>query len=565
MRLSYFRSLTILILSATAVFGCSLETRQNEESEPKAELQINDDPKALSILLYEEEQKPQTQLSEISELETKASIEKLDSYIEKKELDKVEFRDAWWHIRHGQQLDNSINSRIQTHINWFSKHQDYLDRVARRAQPYLYFIVEELKKENMPLEIALLPIVESGFQPFAYSHGRAAGMWQFIPSTGKLYGLKQDWWYDGRRDPYESTLAAIRLLKALHRSFDGDWLLALAAYNSGTGNVIRAVKKNKKKNKPTDFWHLELPVETENYVPKLLALKAIVNKPESYGLSLYPVSYQPHFERVDSGSQIDLAMVAELAEVPIETVYRYNSGFNRWATPPEGPHVITLPKESAKIYRERLANTPKTERITWKRHKVKSGETLSHIARKYHTTTAQIKQLNSIRKNNIVAGKYLIVPVSGKSLKTYSLSARQRLNSIQSRKRSGTKVVHTVKSGDTFWDLSRQYKVQTRSLAKWNGMAPGDSLKVGQKLVIWTQSSRALPKQNDMVFGRLKTTRTINYKVRSGDSLSYIASKFKVRVQDLKRWNKELNKRKYLQPGQKLKLKIDVRQQFGQS
>ena len=479
-----------------------------------------------------------------------------------------EFHDAWWEIKQGQMLPNKINAKVKMHINWFSRHQDYLDRVARRAQPYLYFIIEELKKENMPLELALLPIVESGYQPFAYSHGRAAGMWQFIPSTAKLYGLKQNWWYDGRRDPVESTKAAIKLLKRLAKRYKGDWLLALAAYNSGTGNINKAIKYNKKHGRGTSFWDLRLPKETENYVPKLLALKALINNPEKYGVSWYPVPYEKHIEVVDAETQIDLALVADLAKLPIETIYRYNSGYNRWSTPPKGPHNIVLPKESAKIFAENLKKTPKHQRITWKRHKIKKGETLSALAHKYHTTVKQLETLNNIRSKYIRAGKYIIVPVSGKNIKRYTLSAQQRLNIIKSTKRSGHKYTFRVQKGDTFWDLSRKYKVSIKKLAKWNGMAPGDKLKVGQKLVVWTKDPNISIRSallGNRYYHSKETSRTINYSVRRGDSLARIADKFNVRIHDLKRWNAQVRHLKYIQPGQKLKLIIDVRQQSGQS
>ncbi len=479
-----------------------------------------------------------------------------------------EFHDAWWEIKQGQMLPNKINNKVRMHISWFSKHQDYLDRVARRAQPYLYFIIEELKKENMPLELALLPIVESGYQPFAYSHGRAAGMWQFIPSTAKLYGLKQNWWYDGRRDPVESTKAAIKLLKRLAKRYNGDWLLALAAYNSGTGNISKAIKYNKKRGRGTSFWDLKLPKETENYVPKLLALKALINNPEKYGISWYPVPYEKHIEVVDAETQIDLALVADLAKLPIETIYRYNSGYNRWSTPPKGPHNIVLPKESAKVFAENLKKTPKHQRITWKRHKIKKGETLSALAYKYHTTIKQLETLNNIRNKTIRAGKYIIVPVSGKNIHRYTLSAQQRLNIIKSTKRSGHKYTFRVQKGDTFWDLARKYKVTVKKLAKWNGMAPGDKLKVGQKLVVWTKDPNISIRSallGNRYYHSKETSRTINYSVRRGDSLARIANKFNVRIHDLKKWNAQVRHLKYIQPGQKLKLIIDVRQQSGQS
>ncbi len=477
-----------------------------------------------------------------------------------------EYRDAWWHIKNSTGLPQLESHYFQSQLNWFARHPEYLDRVARRAEPYLYYIIKELKKHDMPLELALLPIVESGYQSFAYSHGSAAGIWQFIPSTGRLYGLKQNWWYDGRRDVILSTQAAIQLLKRLNKAYDGDWLLTLAAYNWGPGNLNRAIRKNKKRNKKTGFWDLKLPAETRNYVPKLLALNELVKNPEKHGIKWLTIPYQPSTKVVTSSTQIDLALVAELAEVPIEMVYRYNSGFNRWATPPNGPHEILLPIEAANKFKQGLAKTPKNKRVTWKRHKIKKGETLSRIAQKYQTTIPQIRSLNNLYKKTIRAGTYIIVPTAGKKFKNYSLSSNQRSSALHSKKRKGNKVIITVKQGDTFWDLSQQYKVSIRTLAKWNGMAPKDRLKIGQKLVIWTNKPSSSVRHllfNDPKLTKLTSNKRINYSVRRGDSLARIADKFKVTINDLKRWNKNIKSTKYIQPGQKLRLYIDVRKQSG--
>ena len=210
------------------------------------------------------------------------------------DFESPEVTNIWDRIQTGMQLqEHTDHERLSTHINRYSRHQDYIDRVTDRAEPFLYLIMEQIEAKNMPTEIALLPIVESAFQPFAYSHGRAAGIWQFIPGTGRMYGLKQDWWYDGSRDIVASTRAALAYLESLHKRLDGDWLLALAAYNSGAGNVWRAIRKNRKKGLPTDFWHLDLPDETRAYVPKLLAISKIIADPQQYNITLKPVLNEP--------------------------------------------------------------------------------------------------------------------------------------------------------------------------------------------------------------------------------------------------------------------------------
>ena len=407
-------------------------------------------------------------------------------------------------------------------------------------------------------EMALLPIVESAFLPFAYSHGRAAGIWQFIPSTGKMFGLKQNWWYDGRRDVYASTKAALDYLQKLHKTFDGDWLLALAAYNSGQGTVGRAIRKNRANGKPTDYWNLHLPKETKGYVPKLLALSNIVANPEKYKVALTPIEDEPHFEKVTTGGQIDLALAAELAGLKTEALYNLNPGFNRWATDPDGPHYLLLPNENAQQFKDGVAKLADNERVKWVRHKIKSGESLLVIARKYQTTVDLLQDTNKLRGNMIRAGQHLLVPTATRHMSKYKQSADARKKTIQQRPRNGHKLNHKVVGGDTLWDLSRTYKVNVRDLAKWNAMAPRDPLMLGQNLVIWSKQPTTTSRSGAMEIPLQK----INYRVRQGDSLARIAQKFQVTVSNLQRWNK-LNTQKYLQPGQKITLYVDVTQQSG--
>lgn len=474
-------------------------------------------------------------------------------------------RDLWDRIRRGFDLPEHANKRVQADIAWFERHRAYMQRVVDRATPYMYLIVEELERRNMPMEIALLPVVESAFQPFAYSHGRAAGLWQFVPGTGRRFGLRQTWWYDGRRDVAEATRAALDYLQYLHKHFNGDWLHALAAYNSGEGTVARAIRRNKRKGKPTDYWSLDLPRETEGYVPKLLAISSLIDNPPAHGMLLDSIPDRPYLASVDVGSQIDLDLAAELAGVSLEEIYLYNPGFNRWATDPQGPHRLLVPVENAEKFKHNLTKYPKKERIAWKRHRIRQGEVLGTLAEKYRTTVALIKSVNRIRGNNIRAGQTLIIPVARKSLERYSLSSSQRLKSVQNRKHNGYKLEYHVREGDTLWDIARKYDVEVMQLAKWNGMAPRDPLKPGRKLVIWTKDESKVSAINPATFVHpfeQNTTRRIGYTVRSGDSLARISQRFRVSINNLKRWNR-LDGVKYLQPGQRITLYVDVRRQSG--
>lgn len=465
--------------------------------------------------------------------------------------------DLWQRIR--GQLNFSIpeNRRIKSQRDWFVKHPAYLDRVAKRAEPFLYYIVKELEANNMPLEIALLPIVESAFDPFAYSHGRASGMWQFVPGTGKRFGMKQNWWYDGRRDVVASTQGAIKYLKYLHKFFDGDWMLALAAYNSGEGRVQRAVKNNKKKNKATDFWSLDLPKETRAYVPKLLALADIVKRNDELKIQLHQIENKAVLSQVDIGSQLDLAKAAELADLSLTELQRLNPGFNRWATDPDGPHYLLLPNHKVAGFQQQLAKLAKNERLAWQRYKIKNGDSLGKIAKKFNTEIALIKQINNVKGTQIRAGKFLLIPVATASLDSYILSQDQRLAKTQNRQLAGEKRIHIVKRGDTLWELSQSYNVSTRSIAKWNGMAPRDTIKPGQKLVIWQKKSVKNLAKAQVTPTEQAIMRNISYRVRKGDSFARIADKFNVTIRDIERWN-SLSRNKYLQPGQMLKLSVDV-------
>lgn len=457
----------------------------------------------------------------------------------------------WDRVRANLHFDIPQNSKVIAQRSWYAKHNNYLDRVAKRSEPFIHYIIEEIEKHDMPMELVLLPIVESAYDPFAYSHGSASGMWQFLSGTGKQFGLKQDWWYDGRRDVAASTVAAMKYLRYLHKRFDGDWLLALAAYNSGQGRVSRAVKDNARKGKPTDFWNLKLPKETRDYVPKLLALADIVKRPDDFNVSLYAIDNKTVISQVEIGSQLDLALAAKLADLTVDELHALNPGFNRWATAPDGPHRLLIPTNKVDKFSNALNKLDDKDRLTWQRYKIREGDSLSVIAKRFNTTVTVVKEANKLANNAIRAGKYLLIPTANQSLDRYKSYQEVRTTKL-SKKGSGSKVTYTVKRGDTLWDISKLYKVSSKDIAKWNGFAPKDMLSLGQKLTIWTGKtvSKKSASGNTVM-------RNINYKVRSGDSLARIAAKFKVKISDIEKWN-NLNRSKYLQPGQLLKLSVNV-------
>lgn len=469
----------------------------------------------------------------------------------------------WGEIRQGFTIQARRDPRLTQHLLWYKRNPEYLTRVFTRARPLLYHIVQKAKRWKVPLELTLLPAVESAFQAYAYSPGQAAGLWQFIPATGKTYGLKQNWWIDQRRSPLASTDAAFYFLKDMAREFKGDWLLALAAYNAGAGNVRKAIRRFHEKQKqnpkkgssiqPT-FWDLDLPTETRGYVPRLLALARFVEEAERHQFKLPLIPNKPLTQQVKTGRQIDLSLAAELANIPLEDLYQLNAGLNRWATPPQGPHTLLLPVSSVQRFQNNLKKQRANQWTQWKRHTVVSGESLSEIAQKYHTTVTTIQQENQLQGHQIRAGDTLTIPVPMKEMEHYSLNAAARLKKIQERARPGKRVEHIVQEGESLWDLAQHYRVSSQQIASWNGMAPGDLLPTGRKLVIWAPSK---PKRSRPPFIDQMATQTLRYTIRPNDTLSEIAEKFRLSTTELMRQN-SLQAGTPIKTGEQLTIQLNV-------
>ncbi len=464
--------------------------------------------------------------------------------------DAAELEDLWQRIQMQLTFNVPQTRPIVEQRNFYSRHQAYLDRVAGRAQPFLYYIVQEIEKRNMPLELALLPIVESAFDPFAYSHAAAAGMWQFMPATGKRFGLKQNFWYDGRRDVIASTRAALDYLQYLHDRLEGDWLNAIAAYNSGEGRILAAIKRNKQKRLPTDFWSLDLPAETTAYVPKLLALVDILKRPDDFDIVWKFIANEAKIDVVTVGAQIDLAIAADMAGLNVSELQALNPGFNQWATDPDGPHYLALPTHSVAGFQQKLEQTPRQNWLRWKRYTIAKGDTLGKIAREHSTSVDAIQRINKLNGNTIRLGDNLLIPMASADAAGYELSVPNRIAQAQ-QQAPGNKLTYTVQQGDTLWDISREHKVSVEQLAKWNGIAQRTPLRPGQKLVIVQQVAA-----DNRTAG---ISRTVTYKVRKGDSLARIAQRFSVSIADIVKWN-QIDTSNYLQPGQQLKLIVGITQ-----
>lgn len=451
--------------------------------------------------------------------------------------------DLFERIRSGFVIEDVEHDAIDREERWFANHPSYLDRTFKRGERYLYHIVGAIEARKMPLELALLPVVESAFNPVAYSRARASGLWQFIPGTGRRYDLKQNWYYDGRRDVIVATDAALDYLQFLSEEFDGDWLLAIAAYNCGEGNIARAVARNRKAGKPTDFFSLKLPRETRAYVPKLLAMARIVGNPAAHGLEFAPIPNQPYFSQIDVAGQIDLHVAAELAELAPEELLALNPAFNHWVTDPDGPHQLLVPVDREVRFSEAIATLPPEERVRVVYHRVRKGDTLGGIADKYGVSIAAIRASNKIRGTMIHPGQDLLITAApaGMSAASSTLTA-----SIAATTPRNTSDKHVVRRGDTLWSIARSHGVTMESVVSRNGLSTDDTLAVGQVLSIPGTTTLAATDAAEAV-----DTPSTTYVVRRGDTLSRIATKFRIRLRDLLGWN-GLNARSMIKPGQRL-------------
>jgi membrane-bound lytic murein transglycosylase D len=364
----------------------------------------------------------------------------------------------WDRMRAGFALPGRHEQRVQREAQDFADDQERLDETLTQAEPYLYFVLEEIEKRQMPTEIALLPLIESAYQPLAQSDQGAAGMWQFIPSTGRNFGLKQTFWYDGRRDIIASTNAALDYLQKLSTDFEGDWLLTLAAYNAGEGAVQRAVKKNQRARKPTDFWSLDLPYETKTYIPRLLGIAALAAAPDEFNVALKPIPNAPYVASVDLDSPINLTLAAKMADISQKEMRQLNPGFLRGATAPHGPHQLLLPVDKVAAFTAKLAALSADKRLA-----EPGGPEIKD--KKSVLSKAEGKDPGGTTKQS----------PPFKSLITASSSTQSSKPLVQ----------YTVREGDSWERIAKHFKITTAQLRAWNAdkvefkyLMPGHSLTV---------------------------------------------------------------------------------------
>ncbi|MCB5363676.1 transglycosylase SLT domain-containing protein [Pusillimonas sp. CC-YST705] len=407
-------------------------------------------------------------------------------------------RDMWDRIRRGFAIPNLYDSHTEEWTQYYAERAKSVYRMSERASRYLYYIVEELERRGLPTELALLPFVESAYNPTAYSRAKASGLWQFIPSTGLHYNLQQDKWRDQRRDPIASTQAALDYLSYLYE-FQGDWYLALASYNWGEGSVKRAIQRNEDAGLGTDYLALRMPDETRNYVPKLQAIKNLIADPQRYGITLPVVANEPYFTTVSDMPTLTVSDAARLAEMSLEEFQALNASFNHPVILAEHNPTLLLPKDKAPIFQSNLQRQAHTLN-QWKTYQAAKGESYSAIAKKFDVTLEQLRALNGISKRQTRAvAQTLVVPVqaapstglrlaaldTGDSPLPAAGAASKRTPSstpdIVVRRSPATVRTHTVKRGETLFALAKRYQTTVDALRKLNNLKT-NNLKQGARL-----------------------------------------------------------------------------------
>lgn len=488
--------------------------------------------------------------------------------------------DLWERIRRGFVMHELNMPLVQNHEQFYAQKQDYIKRFVARGSRYLYHIVEELERRNLPTEIALLPIIESAFNPQAASTAKASGMWQFIPSTGSSYGLKQDWHADHRRDVMLSTKAALDYLQRLHGMFNS-WELAFAAYNCGEGCVGRAIKANRARGLPTDFASLNLPIETRNYVPKLIAVKNIVLSPASYGVELTSVNNKPYFSKVPAPAKIDVKLAAKLAEMPVDEFSALNPAFNR-PVATSGTGYFLVPTENADLFSTnlRLYQSLNGPMVSWQTVAARKGESVDVVARRYGMTGSYLRATGgpfAERKGKFLRPATFMVPMAGQAkVMTAMFDKKVALKNSQGGVESSTQVVepatvvtdapktrttYRVARGDTLHSISSRTGASVQALRDLNQLT-GNNLKVGQQLTLITAANNepvAVAESNTAKMSRVvaaapkRAIKPALYTVRNGDTLFAIANKFNVPMDNLVRWNR-LKSKSVLAVGHRLKV-----------
>lgn len=398
--------------------------------------------------------------------------------------DDPENGDLLQRVRNGFAMNELNDPLVSKHEKWYASRPEYVTRMMDRAGLYLYYITNEVERRGMPSEIALLPFIESAYNPIAYSTSSASGIWQFIPSTGKHFGLQQDWWYDGRRDIISATNGALDYLQKLHGMF-GDWELALAAYNWGEGSVSRAQARNRKRGLPTDYSSLKMPNETRNYVPKLLAIKSIIANPEKFGLYFPRIANEPYFASVSTAKHIDVKLAAQLADISKDEFIALNPAHNRPVILQSNSDYILLPVDKIETFLNNL-ETYEKPLVSWQAYQTKKGERLANLAPRFGLSVERLMKANGMSAHShLNTGDTLLVPLNSE---TDDEAEQFAAFNMQLHPFHTTRTIkHTVRRGESLSRIARRYRVSLSALRSWNGQII--NIRTGQQLTIYRASS----------------------------------------------------------------------------
>ena len=444
--------------------------------------------------------------------------------------EKKSYLNIWEYIKSNNEfedrvdLDEQILSYMNLHLQDLDKFEDYLND----SYYFLFYVINELEQNKLPLELAILPYIESNYDPFSISSSGAVGMWQFMPRTGRLYELNKSWWNEDRHDPFRSTDAAVGYLKYLYNRFDQDIYLTLAAYNAGPSLVERKINQNIKQGEGKDFWSLNLPSQTQNYVPKFIALRELILNSEKYDISLPDIPYDNVVEKITIPGQVEILALSEFLEIKPELLYKLNAGYTKWASAPENESIFYIPKEKYGLIISENNPFKKTNDINWISHTVNKGDNLWDLAIKYDTEVKIIKDVNYLNDELLSINDNLLIPL-GKSKSNNFIPYE----------------MYIVSEGDTLWSISKKYNLSIRDLARMNSLDENDFLQLGQQLSIGNKNIHRNMESKK---------RTILYSVKQGDTLFKISELFDVSIRSIEDIN-DFNQ-STLMPGQIIKIAI---------
>ena len=436
---------------------------------------------------------------------------------------------VWDRIRiASESKQENLDEKTIDYINAYLKNPSQLDMLFEKGRYFIYFVLDELERYSLPPELALLPYIESSYDPFSISSSGAMGIWQFMPATARIYGLKDNWWYEQRHDPLASSRAAVRYLAYLHNRFNQDITYTLAAYNGGPTLLEKRIKQNIKSGKPTDYKNLKLPKQTLEYVPKFMAIRELVINAKNYGVILPNFPNKSVLGSIELDGQVEILAFSEFANLKPEFVYKLNAGYTKWASPPGKKTIFNIPIELEKELNLKKDQFIQDNQINWVTHKVSSGDNLWKIARQYDTEVNILKKVNYLKSNVLSLDQELLIPLSNEQNQTFIPYQ-----------------AHIISEGDTLWKLGKKYKVSPAEIAKNNGLRLNAPLTIGKELNIG----------NKNIYRTINSKkRTILYSVKQGDSLYRIADIFNIEISDIKRIN-ELEENE-ITPGQVLKIII---------